>query len=41
MKFVLMILLKADPIAFLENLLAKLELIVSRDETRVMDLNSF
>jgi hypothetical protein len=41
MKFVLKILLKADPIAFLENLLTKLELIVSRDETRVMDLNSF
>ena len=40
MKFVLKILLKADLIA-LENKLTKLELIVSRDETRVMDLNSF
>jgi hypothetical protein len=40
MKFVLKILLKADPIA-LENLLTRLELIVLRDETRVMDLNSF
>ena len=40
MKFVLKILLKADLIA-LENKLTKLELIVSLDETRVMDLNSF
>jgi hypothetical protein len=41
MKFVLKILLKADLIAFLENKLTKLELIVSRDGSRVMDLNSF
>jgi len=40
-KFVLKILLKADLIAFLENKLTKLELVVSRDESGVMDLNSF